>query len=155
MKNGLRWASIVLPGLIVGILVWHITHTQTQKAYLANARSEASILLELTNSYVSTYGQLRQTSATNALPVPASFRADALSHFEERTHYAENVRTSMVGLPGKEIATPPSENLMVTQLHEMMESPGYNTSSMMITKGGHQIYRTLVSINRFRCSKHQ
>lgn len=63
MKKRLRWASIILPGLIVGIPVWLITHAQTQKAYLANARSEASILLELTNSYVSTYGQLRQTSA--------------------------------------------------------------------------------------------
>lgn len=127
----------------MGFLVWHIARAQAQNAYLANARAEASILLELTNSYVSTYGRLRQAAQANTLPVPASFRADSLLHFEDRNQSTEHVRTSMVGLPGKEIATPPSDALMTVQLREMMGAPGYSSKSVMISKNGHQIYRTL------------
>ena len=49
----------------------------------------------------------------------------------------------MVGLPGKEIVTPPSNDLMAAQLQKMMDAPGHHSDSVLITHNGLQVYRTL------------
>jgi diguanylate cyclase (GGDEF)-like protein len=49
----------------------------------------------------------------------------------------------MVGLPGREVVTPPTDDRMVSQLRQMMDAPGYNSASVLMTKDGHQVYRTL------------
>jgi len=136
-------SGVIFAGVLSGLLAWKISLKQAEAALLQNAEHEASILLELTNSYVSTYGQMRQSVTIDQLPVPASFRADAIAHFERRKQTASPISTSMVGLPGREIATPPVDSLMVAQLQTMMRSPDIKPSSMLFVKEGNKVYRTL------------
>lgn len=135
--------AIALASILAGMVVWNYSSKRAEATFLSNMTSEATILLELTNSYVSTYGRLRAESVTSDLPVPASYRAEALAHFDKGHHSADQVKTSMVGLPGREIATAATDQQMKRQLLQMETSQALAASTEVVLQEGLRIHRTL------------
>ncbi|MEM7255864.1 MAG: GGDEF domain-containing protein [Pseudomonadota bacterium] len=142
--RGPYWTIVLLTASIgAGIITYHISnHYGMSRAY-RNSTAQATILLELTNSYVSSYSAIRQTSNENDLPVPATFRADSLAHFEKHSTSQTLVKTSMVGLPGREITTAASDDNMREQLLDMERSPNPEVVTSTIVLQSNTIHRTL------------
>ena len=102
---------------------------------------KASVILALTDSYVSTYSHLR--TSTDALPVPAVFRATALERFQQMPQIEDLVVTGMVGMPGNEIRTSAYDDVMRAQLQQMEAAKSNSVLTSTIASGKNTIHRSL------------
>lgn len=124
-----------------GVIAYRLTNAYGISRVHQHSASQATTILALTNSYVSTYSALRQSYSQNGLPVPASFRADALAHFDRTTPTDGLVNTNMVGMPDREIETAATDSTMRKQLYEMSSTNYVMTSSLVTARK--TIHRTL------------
>jgi len=126
-------------GALTTYLIFHAKKTQ----HVASTVSQAETLLELTNSFVSTYSQQIQNINTENTQVPAEFRASAANHFNEGDEREDRPMAMMVGLPEREIKTPPIDQNLAQRLSLMVESGRYERYSTEYTHGDDTVLRTV------------
>jgi len=129
----------ILMGVLTGYAVLR-TKTADDRATKV---SEAQTLLHLTNSYVSVYSQHLKNTKQTTLPVPASFRADAGRLFNELENTKNQPIVSMVGIAGREIATPPVDQRLAGRLEQMIASGKNDQYSTEFKTGDEKFLRTV------------
>ena len=82
-----------------------------------------------------------QLSAT--APVPASFRADAIAAFNKANGGNNEFNLIMVGVPGREIKTKPTDGAMAAAVESFTRETAPQPVSEFLTVGGQQVFRTV------------
>ena len=108
-----------------------------------NATSEAKTVVAVTSGFVRTYTQLQGKLEHGMLPNPARFRAMSLHRVDEGI-LDRGGSTSVVGLPGKEIANAATDETMRLQIMNMLEKPDIGVLASTQRNGSQITHRTLV-----------
>ncbi len=77
--------------------------------------AEKITALQLVDAFVANYSAIRSQFGESA-PVPASFRAHAIEAFNKQNGDNSDFRLRSVGMPGREIVTPPTDGRMAETL---------------------------------------
>ncbi len=128
--------------LIVAMAVYFAALKRGQHDVVTAATSESELVVAITSGFVQTYSEYRMRFGKRQLPVPASYRADALSNAGTRLLDHGGV-TSVVGLPGREIANLATDEQMQQQLLKLEGAPGTDILVSLQTRDGTTHHRTL------------
>ena len=104
--------------------------------------SEKITALQLVDAFVTNYSAIRSQFGEDA-PVPASFRAHAIEAFNKQNGDNSDFRLRSVGMPGREIATPPTDARMAETLAAFAAMPNPKPESELIDVGGELTFRTV------------
>jgi diguanylate cyclase (GGDEF)-like protein/PAS domain S-box-containing protein len=104
--------------------------------------AEKLVTLQLVDAFVNDYSAIRSQLGPNA-PVPASFRAHAIEAFNKQNGNNSDFRLRWVGLPGREIATPPTDARMAATIAAFATMPKPKPVSELIDVGGELTFRTV------------
>lgn len=132
-------ATIAMTGAVAGFSI----NALGKQSYLAAMTHEAETMLELTSSYVAAYSGVKGIHDGVSMPVPAEFRATASDLFNKKQVTGERLMAKMVGVPEREIVTPPDEALMVEELLLMMSSSNPLKISELIHFKGEPVLRSM------------
>ena len=119
-------------GLYVASVNWFEEHKSAEKI----------TALRLVDAFVNEYSNLRAKMGANA-PVPATFRADAIAAFNKAHGEAEALRLLWVGVPGREIKTPPLDAAMVATISSLAASTSPQPVSQLLDLPGGRVFRTI------------
>lgn len=134
---------ILSVSLAFGLLVGIGTHSYKKGNYVSAMTVEAQTLLSLTSSYVSTYSEIVQRHLDTSAPVPAEFRAKAATAFNQKHGRNERFLALMVGMPGREIATPPIDATMEKRLATMADAGEFLKYSRLLRIDDEPVLRTV------------
>ncbi len=104
--------------------------------------SEKITALQLVDAFVANYSAIRSQFGGDA-PVPASFRAHAIEAFNKRNGDNAEFRLRSVGMPGREISTPPTDGRMAETLTAFATMPDPKPVSELLDIGGELTFRTV------------
>jgi diguanylate cyclase (GGDEF)-like protein/PAS domain S-box-containing protein len=104
--------------------------------------SEKITALQLVDAFVTNYSAIRSQFGEGA-PVPASFRAHAIEAFNKQNGDNSDFRLRSVGMPGREITTPPTDDQMAKTLAAFAEMPNPKPVSELLDVGGELTFRTV------------
>src|SRR5580692_1720830 len=104
--------------------------------------NEKIIALQLVDAFVTNYSAIRSQFGEGA-PVPASFRAHAIEAFNKQNGDNSDFRLRSVGMPGREITTPPTDDQMAKTLAAFAEMPNPKPVSELLDVGGELTFRTV------------
>lgn len=139
-----RYACI---GLMLAMsLAFAMNHIVAQQGYvqvLEKAESEAGLIVDMTTGFVKTYSAYNARYANGALPNPATFRAKALQHLEQKSRDNDIYLTRVVGLPGREIAEVAEDENMRNQMLELQTYPSTRVQSEVIVKDSQKTHRSV------------
>ena len=111
--------------------------------FLINKGEEKITALELVDAFVTEYAGLRNALPSSDAPVPASFRAHAISRFNKSRGVAESLRMKMVGPPGREIATPPGDAATASVIARFATQAAPKPETAFVTVGSETLLRTI------------
>jgi diguanylate cyclase (GGDEF)-like protein/PAS domain S-box-containing protein len=103
---------------------------------------EKIIALQLVDAFVANYSAIRSQFGQDA-PVPATFRAHAIEAFNKQNGDNSDFRLRSVGLPGREIATPPTDARMAATIAAFATMPNPKPVSELLNVGGELTLRTV------------
>ena len=104
--------------------------------------AEKVIALQLVDAFVTNYSEIRSQFGQDA-PVPASFRAHAIEAFNKQNGDNSDFRLRSVGLPGREISTPPTDARMAATIAAFAAMPKPKPVSELIDVDGELTFRTV------------
>ncbi len=104
--------------------------------------AEKITALQLVDAFVANYAAIRSQFGESA-PVPASFRAHAIEAFNKQNGDNSDFRLRAVGMPGREIATPPTDGRMAETLAAFAAMPNPKPVSELLNVGGELTFRTV------------
>ena len=104
--------------------------------------SEKITALQLVDAFVANYSAIRSQFGEGA-PVPASFRAHAIEAFNKQNGDNSDFRLRSVGMPGREISTPPTDSRMAETLAAFAAMPNPKPVSELLDVGGELTFRTV------------
>jgi diguanylate cyclase (GGDEF)-like protein/PAS domain S-box-containing protein len=104
--------------------------------------AEKITALQLVDAFVANYAAIRSQFGESA-PVPASFRAHAIEAFNKQNSDNSDFRLRSVGMPGREIATPPTDGRMAETLAAFAAMPNPKPVSELLDVGGELTFRTV------------
>ncbi len=112
------------------------------QSHLAQKADENVTALRLVDAFVTNYSRVRAQFGSNS-PVPATFRADAIDAFNKQSgpHGAFVLRS--VGLPGREIKTPPTDAAMAKTIEAFAATSDHTPRAERMMIDGHQVLRTI------------
>jgi diguanylate cyclase (GGDEF)-like protein/PAS domain S-box-containing protein len=119
-----------------GFYYFSLTWFEHQKS------SEKIIALQLVDAFVANYSEIRSQFGQGA-PVPASFRAHAIDAFNKQNGDNSDFRLRSVGLPGREILTPPTDARMAATLSAIATMPTPKPVTELIEVGDELTFRTV------------
>lgn len=108
----------------------------------ANAVSESTLIVSITNGFVGTYSEFQARYAEGLLPTPATFRVKSLGSMG-RSMLADGDDTSVVGFPGREIAIAAPDEQLRQELIEMEKNQNTEALHSVLTLNGKTIHRTI------------
>jgi diguanylate cyclase (GGDEF)-like protein len=138
----IQLSIVFLTIVLVGASAGYLFYRHNLNNHFNAVSDEANTLLALSSSYVSVYSHVRNQSAQTPMPVPAAFRAQASDIFNENYQSNEHFMALMVGLPGRYIATAPTDSMMSQALSEgaFKQQQKY---SRLIALSGEPVLRTM------------
>jgi diguanylate cyclase (GGDEF)-like protein/PAS domain S-box-containing protein len=104
--------------------------------------AEKIIALQLVDAFVADYSAIRSQFGQDA-PVPASFRAHAIEAFNKQNGDNSDFRLRSVGLPGREIVTPPADARMAATVAAFATMLKPKPVSELLDVGGELTFRTV------------
>jgi diguanylate cyclase (GGDEF)-like protein/PAS domain S-box-containing protein len=104
--------------------------------------AEKVIALQLVDAFVTDYSAIRSQFGQDA-PVPASFRAHAIEAFNKQNGDNSDFRLRSVGLPGREISTPPTDARMAATIAAFAAMPRPKPVSELLDIDGELTFRTV------------
>ena len=103
---------------------------------------EKIVALQLVDAFVANYSAIRSQFGEDA-PVPASFRAHAIEAFNKQNGDNSDFRLRSVGLPGREIVTPPADARMAATVAAFATMLKPKPVSELLDVGGELTFRTV------------
>lgn len=144
IKVSLRFGIL---GVVLAVAISSSMHQSVmQEGYdqvVSRASSEAGLIVEITRGFVRTYSAYQVRFADGKLPNPAIFRAAALARVEAGGHEGGLFQTSVVGLPGREIAQVAEDSFMRQQLLDLKSSPSTPYLSSVFAVDGKTSHRSI------------
>lgn len=113
-------------------------------AFVAQTAQETATALGLIDAFVTTYSANYSALEARGAPVPATFRAHALGRFDSNREAGSRLRVAMVGMPGKEIVTPPSDAMLVDALRSLEQAGDASAHSTLARVGERRLLRTVL-----------
>ncbi len=102
--------------------------------------------LQLVDAFIAEYTDARAQfngAGTAGAPVPASFRAHAIERFNGMRLGTDKLHLAMVGTPGREILTPPSDDSMVRAIRDFQGEARPEPQTLWLAVGGQPMFRTI------------
>ncbi len=118
------------------------TTNKGHRNVLAKASAEAKMVVGITRAFVNTYAEYQSQYAKGLLPVPASFRFDALNRADDDI-ITLGEATSVVGFPGKEIRIKPTDENMKNLMLQIQQTKTADSLERQIIKDGKRTHRIL------------
>lgn len=107
------------------------------------ATVDAETVVAITSGFVRTYSELQSKLEEGLLPNPAAFRAMAL-HRVDQSILQRGGSTSVIGLPGREIANAATDENMKTQIRELELDPDIAVLESVFSSSTQTTHRTMV-----------
>jgi signal transduction histidine kinase len=114
-------------------------HTLAQRDFEQSKRIEKEALLRLADGFVRAYTSL---TSDPAVP-PATLTHVALKNYLETNTDLDQTRISWIGIPGREIATPPSDDRLGRRLLEIAATPDPGTDVRILKTREGTILRSI------------
>ncbi|HEY3918592.1 MAG TPA: ATP-binding protein [Stellaceae bacterium] len=107
-------------------------------------KSEEKITaLQLVDAFVNEYAAVRTQLSASQAPVPATFRADAITAFG-KAHGGDGIfDLRLVGFPGREIKTAPLDAGMAATIRSFTATPGPKPVTEILSINGEPVQRTV------------
>jgi len=108
-----------------------------------NKGEEKTSALQLVNAFVTTYSDVRSHFLAGDAPVPATFRAHAIDKFNQSRDSGSVLRLSMVGVRGREIATPPADESTAAAIDAFLSEATPAPTTAFADVNGEPVLRTI------------
>jgi methyl-accepting chemotaxis protein len=141
-KSARIFAAAVLVSAAISTVVGIYFYNSSLETFLSQKAAEKSVALKLVDSFVTTYSRVRSEVGQGA-PVPATFRATSIAHFNEQLGDSSPFILRWVGRAGREIATAPVDAQMARTIEAFAADGDRNAKSDLITVDGRGILRTI------------
>ncbi len=141
-RSGHAFVLFLSLSLIVSASVGYGFYASNLSWFKQNKSEEKITALRLVDAFVNEYAALRAQLSTTA-PVPASFRADAIAAFNQANGGNSEFNLIMVGVPGREIKTKPTDGAMAAAVESFTREKTPKPVSEFLAVGGHQVFRTV------------
>ena len=129
-------AQLLAAGAGYGLYVASLNGFQEHKS------AEKITALRLVDAFVNEYSNLRAKMGANA-PVPATFRADAITAFNATHGEDAALRLLWVGVQGRAIKTAPLDAAMAATIASLAVTPSPQPVSQMLDLPGGRVFRTV------------
>ena len=142
-REGYGWIAILaFAAALSGVAAYGYYHASLT-SFVANKTDEKATALQLVDSFVTNYSNLRRELKADAAPVPATFRAHSIELFNQ-TRGADNaLRLHWIGRAGRAIATQPGDPDMAATIESFVGKAEPIRCSQFLTVGGEQVFRTV------------
>jgi hypothetical protein len=130
-------AALLSAGIGVAFYEAKLTWFKTQKG------EEKATALRLVDAFVTSYSTVRSQYLSGDAPVPATFRAHAIVLFDEARPSQESLHLRMVGFPGREITTPPTDEAMAATIRGFLGQVKPEPETRFLTVNGATVLRTV------------
>ena len=152
----LKYKSVALVcvlALVAGIGTAMAYYVHGRSSYKERKAEEKSAVIQLVSAFVSTYSQHRISDQKYKMPVPATFRANALDAFNEAQKSNDATIVEMVGIPGFEIKNRAKDEHAKNLIEKMANSEANEFWSDYFQNGTTEHLRTvkLVTASKESC----
>ena len=137
---------VILSGLI-GSVVGFSYYKNGVETFQERTTEEKNTILDLIGAFISSYGDLKNKSSNRenpSLPVPATFRANALEIFNKTRIGRGATEVEMVGIPGLAIKNAPKGENAIQMIKEMSD----NHSDMIWS--GHTVHNGIAVLQTIK-----
>ncbi len=141
-KSGWMLLVFVLLSAAISVAVAGYFYHISLKTFLAQKAAEKVTALRLVDAFVTTYSQVRAQAGKDA-PVPATFRASSIEHFNKELGAANPFMLRWVGREGRFIKTPPVDAEMAHAIEEMAAATERAPKSRLLDVNGQRVLRTV------------
>lgn len=146
---------VILSGLI-GSVVGFSYYKSNIQTFQERTTEEKNTIFDLTGAFISTYGELKNkpgNRGNNSLPVPATFRANALEAFNKTRSDRGATEVEMVGIPGLAIKNNAKGENAIQTIKEMANTNSDSIWSGHTVNNGSKIFQTIkpVFANKESC----
>ena len=136
------FAYLVVCALLASVLAYGI-HAWNAAVFEKSKGEEGITALQLIEAFVSTYASVRATHANATAPVPASFRAATIERFNHDRDPSAQLSLLMVGVPGREIKIPPTDDHMAEAVRRFVGKKDLEPVRTTEKIGGQSFLRTI------------
>jgi PAS domain S-box-containing protein len=124
--------------VVLGIGFYHLNF----KTFEQNKGEEKLTAVQLVEAFVSEYSDER-VRLPNDAEVPATFRAHAIERFNRKTDATNSVAIRWVGMPGRQIATPPTDAALAATLEALAAAGSAKPVTSFVESDGGPLLRTV------------
>jgi signal transduction histidine kinase len=117
-------------------------HRSTVRWFEISKGEENATLLDLVDAFVASYSDVHGGHITQDIVVPATFRARSLALFNHRREGSTG-RLVAVGVPDRQIGTPPSDEHMAETIKRFAAMPAPKAETLFLTVNGQTVLRTI------------
>jgi signal transduction histidine kinase len=135
-------AFVLLSALLSGGVGYGFYYSNLQW-FLLNKGEEKVTALALLEAFVADYAEVRAHYLSGDAPVPQTFRAHAIEHFNKGRAPGEALRMRLEGAPGREIATPAGDPTVVAAMERFARTSDPKPENSFVTVGGEVLLRTI------------
>jgi hypothetical protein len=107
---------IMLCGSMLAALAAVGFYRASLRSFTRTTSDEVTTTLRLVDAFDDTYSNLRATLKSAEAPVPSTFRAHAITRYNQASRSRDVLRLLAVGPPGRQIATPPADRQMAAAI---------------------------------------
>ncbi len=112
--------------------------------WFTRSKSEEKITAaQLVDAFVADYSDNRAKFMSGDAPVPATFRAHAIERFNKPRDAASSLHLAMVGPPGRQIATAPTDDDMAETINRFAREAKPVPETRFVSLNGETVFRTL------------
>jgi signal transduction histidine kinase len=142
-REGSGLIGIVFFATALAMVAGYGFYQASLQAFVENKTDEKATALQLVDSFVSNYSNLRKELDADRAPVPATFRAHSIAQFNGARGAENAMRIQWIGRAGRSIATSPSDSHMADVIESFVGKPDPMPVSGFVTIGGEQVFRTV------------
>jgi PAS domain S-box-containing protein len=142
-KTGAGFVSFLCLSAAISAALAYGGYYLSREGFTRSKSEEKITALQLVDAFVADYSDDRSKFMSGDAPVPATFRAQAIEHFNKMRGNSSALRLLMVGPAGREIAIPPADEDMAETVRRFGEVAKPQPETRFITVNGEVSFRTL------------
>jgi signal transduction histidine kinase len=142
-SGGIVFAIFCGLSAILCSLLGYVSYQSSLNDFLRDKAGEDRTAFDLADAFVSTYAAVTAPIHPTALPAPQAFRALAFERFNAARGANEGLHVSLIGLPGREIATKAPDADMAAAITAMAAQANPVMRDYFYESGHGPVLRTL------------
>jgi PAS domain S-box-containing protein len=142
-KAGTGFVKYLCLSAVISAAVGYGGYALSRDWFTVSKSEEKITALQLVDAFVADYSDNRSKFMSGEAPVPATFRAHAIERFNKMRDAANNLHLTMVGPPGREIATAPADDDMAQTIERFAREAKPVPETRFVSLNGETFFRTL------------